>query len=156
MYNIRVRIIDFGVASWVDKHLSGQIQSPHLRAPEVTLGSPWGTGVDIWSFGCLIIELVKGHLSFPGAASRNGTWTAEDDRLPQLMEVFGPFPKALLERGARTKEFFDDEGNLLRIQKLSPASLLSLMDGENEVLQRPKDIPEAEEISGGHAEAPLA
>lgn len=25
------------------------------------------------------------------------------------MEVFGPFPKALLEQGARSKEFFDDE-----------------------------------------------
>lgn len=35
-------------------------------------------------------------------------------------------------------------GNLLRIPKLSPASLLSLMDGENEVFQRPKDMPEAE------------
>lgn len=35
-------------------------------------------------------------------------------------------------------------GNLLRIPKLLPASLLSLMDGENEVLQRPKDMPEAE------------
>lgn len=35
-------------------------------------------------------------------------------------------------------------GNLLRIPKLSPASLLSLMDGENEVLRRPKDMPEAE------------
>ncbi|OBT42067.1 hypothetical protein VE00_07458 [Pseudogymnoascus sp. WSF 3629] len=131
-------------ASWVDKHLSDRIQSPHLRAPEVTLGAPWGTGVDIWSFGCLIIEFVKGHLSFPGTASRNGTWTAEDDRLAQLMEVFVPFPKALLERGARSKEFFDDEGNLLRIPKLLPASLLSLMDGENEVLRRPKDMPKAE------------
>jgi serine/threonine-protein kinase SRPK3 len=35
-------------------------------------------------------------------------------------------------------------GNLLRIPKLLPASLLSLMDGENEVLRRPKDMPKAE------------
>lgn len=35
-------------------------------------------------------------------------------------------------------------GNLLRIPKLSPASFLSLMDGENEVLRRPKDMPKAE------------
>lgn len=76
MDDIRVRIIDFGVcmlflfclalfgfskpanfpltASWVHQHLSEQIQSPHLRAPEVTLGAPWGTGVDIWSLGCLV------------------------------------------------------------------------------------------------------
>ncbi|KFZ11572.1 hypothetical protein V502_07494 [Pseudogymnoascus sp. VKM F-4520 (FW-2644)] len=141
MHNIRVRIIDFGVASWVDKHLSDRIQSPHLRAPEVTIGALWGAGVDLWSFGCLIIEFIKGHLSFPGTASRNGTWTAEDDRLAQFMEGFGPFPKALLERGVRSKEFLADEGSLLRISKLSPASLPSLMDGGDEVLRRPKDMP---------------
>jgi hypothetical protein len=57
-----------------------------------------------------MIEFVKGHLPFPGTASRNGTWTAEDDRLAQLMEVFGPFPEALLRRGVRSREFFDGEG----------------------------------------------
>lgn len=35
-------------------------------------------------------------------------------------------------------------GNLLRIPKLSLASLLSLMDGEHEVLRRPKDMPQTE------------
>jgi len=35
-------------------------------------------------------------------------------------------------------------GNLLRIPKLSPASLLSLMDGKDEVLRRPKDMPQTE------------
>lgn len=35
-------------------------------------------------------------------------------------------------------------GNLLRIPKLSPASLFSLMDGKDEVLQKPKDMPQAE------------
>ncbi|KAI9839839.1 MAG: hypothetical protein M1819_000029 [Sarea resinae] len=144
MDDFRVRIIDFGVSSWVNRHLSELIQSPHLRAPEVTLGAPWSTGVDIWSLGCLMMEFVKGHLSFPGTASRNGTWTAEDDRLAQLIEAFGPFPEALLKRGARAREFFDNEGNLLRIRKLSPASLLSLMDGDHEVLRRPKDMPQTE------------
>ena len=57
-----------------------------------------------------MIEFVKGHLSFPGTASRNGKWTADDDRLAQLMEVFGPFPEALLRRGVKSREFFDDEG----------------------------------------------
>jgi hypothetical protein len=62
-----------------------------------------------------MIEFIKGHLSFPGAASRNSKWTAEDDRLAQLMEVFGPFPEALLRRGIRSREFFDDEGMQLSL-----------------------------------------
>lgn len=57
-----------------------------------------------------MMEFVKGHLSFPGTASRNGKWTAEDDRLAQFMEAFGPFPKALLRRGVRSGDFLDSEG----------------------------------------------
>lgn len=41
-------------ASWTDKHLSDRIQPPILRAPEVTLGAPWGPSVDIWNLGCLV------------------------------------------------------------------------------------------------------
>ncbi|KAI9733548.1 MAG: hypothetical protein M1834_003149 [Cirrosporium novae-zelandiae] len=120
---IHIRIIDFGVSSWVDRHLSDRIQSPFLRAPEVTLGAPWSTGVDIWSLGCLMIELVKGHYAFPGNAAKNGAWTADDDRLAQLMETIR---------------------NLLHIPQLNPASLESLMDGDDEVLRRPEDMPQTE------------
>lgn len=66
-----------------------------------------------------MIEFVKGHLSFPGTASRNGKWTAEDDRLAQLMEVFGPFPEYLLRKGVRSREFFDDEGMSTTSRRLS-------------------------------------
>jgi serine/threonine-protein kinase SRPK3 len=46
-------------AYWVSQHLSDRIQSPFLRAPEVTIGAPWGTGVDIWSLGCLVSSLMR-------------------------------------------------------------------------------------------------
>lgn len=79
-----------------------------------------------------MIEFVKGHLSFPGTASRNGKWTAEDDRLAQLMEVFGLFPEALLRRGVRSREFFDDKGmqlnllfNILRVALVSYFRVIS-------------------------------
>ena len=67
-----------------------------------------------------MIEFVKGHLPFPGTASKSGKWTAEDDRLAQLIEVFGPFPDSLLRRGARSREFFDGDG-----MQLSHASRIS-------------------------------
>lgn len=57
MRELRIRIVDFGVSSWTDKHLSDRIQSPALRAPEATIGAPWGTAVDIWSLGCLVSTL---------------------------------------------------------------------------------------------------
>ena len=57
-----------------------------------------------------MIEFVKGHHSFPGSCAKSGAWTADDDRLAQLMEVFGLFPKSLLARSSMTEKFFDKEG----------------------------------------------
>ncbi|KAE8398052.1 protein kinase [Aspergillus pseudonomiae] len=74
-------------ASWKERRLSDLIQSQAMRAPEVTMGAPWDTGVDIWSLGCLVMELVQGIVLFSGDESSNGTWTAEDDHLARIMEV---------------------------------------------------------------------
>lgn len=79
MDNISLKIIDLGVgkfrqpscrfstlvadhhgqASWIHNHLTEDIQSPHLRAPEVTIGAPWSTDVDIWSLGCLVFLFTR-------------------------------------------------------------------------------------------------
>lgn len=39
----------------IDKHLWGEaVQPVMLRAPEVILGHPWSTPIDIWTVGCLV------------------------------------------------------------------------------------------------------
>ncbi|KAG0706459.1 kinase-like domain-containing protein [Suillus ampliporus] len=53
--DLRVRLIDYGAASPIDKHLHDEFyQANVIRAPEVTLGHPWSDPVDIWSIKCLI------------------------------------------------------------------------------------------------------
>ncbi|KAE8321394.1 kinase-like domain-containing protein [Aspergillus sergii] len=139
-----IRMIDFGVASWRDNHLSEQIQSPALRAPEVTIGAPWDTGVDIWSLGCLIMELVQGIVPFSGEASERGTWTAEDDRLARTIEILGPFPLEFLKKGSRTLDLFDEKGDLLRIPNMKSTSLERLINGTTKPFLKPDDMPDAE------------
>lgn len=60
------------------------------------------------------------------------------------MEVLGPFPKSLLDRGSKTSAYFNDEGNLLRIPTLKPTLLEALMDGNHEVTRRPDEMSSEE------------
>ncbi|KAF2768417.1 hypothetical protein EJ03DRAFT_383313 [Teratosphaeria nubilosa] len=70
-----------------------------------------------------VIEFIKGHVAFNGEASPKGTWSSEDDHLAQYMEVLGPMPPQLLERGTKTRSYFDEQGNLLRIPNWKPHPL---------------------------------
>ncbi|KAG5967526.1 hypothetical protein E4U57_000684 [Claviceps arundinis] len=92
MASLHIRIIDFGVSSWREKHLFEKIQPLALRAPEVAIGAPWDTGVDIWTLGCL----------------KWATWTDEDEHLARIIEVLGPFPSSLLRKGRLSAEFFHE------------------------------------------------
>jgi serine/threonine protein kinase len=36
------------------------------RSPEVILGLPYDCEIDMWSFGCILAELLTGYPLFPG------------------------------------------------------------------------------------------
>lgn len=47
--------------------LSDHVQTRMYRAPEVLLGNPHYTGaVDVWSVGCILAEMLRGSVLFPG------------------------------------------------------------------------------------------
>jgi dual specificity tyrosine-phosphorylation-regulated kinase 2/3/4 len=37
------------------------IQSRFYRAPEIILGIPYTPAIDMWSFGCILVELFTGR-----------------------------------------------------------------------------------------------
>lgn len=49
-------------------------------------------------------------MPFSGLASKNGSWTVDDDRLARTIEILGNFPPELLRKGNRTAEFFNTDG----------------------------------------------
>ncbi|KAG6119017.1 hypothetical protein E4U14_005989 [Claviceps sp. LM454 group G7] len=142
--SLHIRIIDFGVASWRNKHLGEVIQPLALRAPEVTLGASWDTGVDIWNLGCLVIEFVHGYVIFPGSESKRGGWSDEEDHLARIVKVLGPFPSSLLKKGRRSAELFDERGRLVRGPSLERSSLECMLNGFVKPYKRPSDISEEE------------
>jgi len=56
----RVRLIDFGSATFDDEHHSTVVSTRHYRAPEVILELGWSQPCDVWSIGCIIYELLQG------------------------------------------------------------------------------------------------
>ncbi|KAI8555846.1 hypothetical protein RHMOL_Rhmol05G0205800 [Rhododendron molle] len=66
-----LKIADFGLATIVDpshKHaLTSRVVTLWYRAPELLLGSnDYGAGIDLWSAGCILAELLFGKPIMPG------------------------------------------------------------------------------------------
>ncbi|BCS00619.1 uncharacterized protein AKAW2_50960S [Aspergillus luchuensis] len=116
---------DWGSASWVEKHLTDFIQPTLLRAPEVILGAPWGTKVDIWNLGALLPELLDALRMFNGRADVTGGVYLTKHHLEEIEALFGPFPPELLQSGKPqiVQQFFDKEFNFRNWTQRPPAVL---------------------------------
>ncbi|KAG5461832.1 MAG: Dyrk1aINHIBITOR complex [Olpidium bornovanus] len=76
------------------------IQSRFYRAPEVLLGAQLSFGIDMWSLGCILVELFTGEPLFAG---RN-----EHDQMCRMCDVLGQPPAHVIESGdpAKVVRFF--------------------------------------------------
>jgi len=98
-----IKVIDLGSSCYVDERVYTYIQSRFYRSPEVILGLPYGTPIDMWSFGCILAELYTGYPIFPGEN--------EQEQLLCIMEIQGLPPTKMVESSTRSKLFFDQAGN---------------------------------------------
>lgn len=62
--NPLIQMIDFGSAIFDDEYHSSIVSTRHYRAPEIVLGVGWSFPCDIWSVGCILVELVIGEPVF--------------------------------------------------------------------------------------------
>nr|GEW39219.1 serine/threonine-protein kinase AFC2 isoform X1 [Tanacetum cinerariifolium] len=52
-----IKVIDFGSTTYDRQGQSYIVSTRHYRAPEVILGHGWSYPCDIWSVGCILVEL---------------------------------------------------------------------------------------------------
>jgi len=132
--HLKVRLIDYGEASPIDKDHNDQCQAAIVRAPEVTLGYTWSTPVDIWSVGCLVFELVTNFHLFgqPGAYSASV-------HLQSMVEYLGSFPPRFLQACSRWAEYFNEDGSLLQVTDFMPTNLEDILYGLGTV--QADDVP---------------
>lgn len=99
-----IKVIDFGSTTYGRRNQSYVISTRHYRAPEVMLGLGWSYPCDIWSIGCILVELCSGEALFQ---------THEDlEHLAMMERVLGPFPQRMLKRADRHAEKYVRRGRL--------------------------------------------
>ena len=97
-----IKVIDFGSSCFLDERIYTYIQSRFYRSPEIILGIPYSPAIDMWSLGCILVELFSGQPLFPGES--------EAEQLQLIMELRGLPPKELIEMATKRKVFFDSSG----------------------------------------------
>ena len=86
-----IKVIDFGTACFENQKIYTYIQSRFYRAPEIMLGIAYDKAIDMWSLGCILVELYLGYPLFCGED--------EPEQLAMIMEYIGvPPAKVILVR----------------------------------------------------------
>ena len=75
------------------------IQSRFYRSPEVLLGIPYDLAIDMWSLGCILVEMHTGEPLFSGKD--------EFDQVCKIVEVLGIPPAHVLDSASRTEKYFE-------------------------------------------------
>jgi mitogen-activated protein kinase 15 len=132
-----MKVADFGLArsvhtvaggkdNMVNPVLTDYVATRWYRAPEILLGSTKYTkGVDMWSVGCIMAELLIGKPLFPGTSTMNqisrilpvtGFPTQED-----IDAIDSPFAQTMLES-------IPDPGKKVPLSKLFPTASEPALD----------------------------
>ena len=102
----KVKVLDFGLAKATSRQDENQdtaitqpgrvIGTPTYMSPEQACGKSTDHRTDIWSFGCIMYEMLTGHLPFEGQTSteilariieREPDWQAVPEQTPANIQV---------------------------------------------------------------------
>mmetsp|Transcript_7946 Transcript_7946/g.11823 ORF Transcript_7946/g.11823 Transcript_7946/m.11823 type:complete len:657 (-) Transcript_7946:66-2036(-) len=88
----KVKVIDFGSSCRSNKRMYSYIQSRFYRSPEVMLGLPYSVAIDMWSLGCILVEMHTGEPLFSG--------TDQVDQMQKIVKVLGMPPVEMIEKSS--------------------------------------------------------
>eukprot|EP00435_Cladocopium_sp_Y103_P019709 s125_g4.t1 len=111
MDKMSVKLSDFGSAMDVKDRLRPEkaaesLQPRFYRAPEVILGQPYDTQIDVWSAGCTVFEMVTGRFLFTGRDN--------NDMLFRIMKQLGAFSRKFVGSGKLSDRHFRREDGAFR------------------------------------------
>ncbi|KAI8072317.1 kinase-like domain-containing protein [Gongronella butleri] len=84
-----IRVIDFGSATDEKGPNCTVVSTRHYRAPEIILGTGWSYPCDIWSIGCVLVEMFTGNALFQTHDNL--------EHLAMMESVLGKFPEFMVQ-----------------------------------------------------------
>ncbi|KAL6207726.1 hypothetical protein ACLB2K_018680 [Fragaria x ananassa] len=97
-----IKLIDFGSTVFENQNHSSIVSTRHYRAPEIILGLGWNYPCDLWSVGCILVELWAGEALFQ---------THENlEHLAMMERVLGPLPQHMTQRASHGAEKYFRRG----------------------------------------------
>jgi len=100
-----VKLIDFGSSCFTTDYLSTYIQSRSYRAPEVSLGHPYDSRIDIWSLGAVAAEMYTGYVLFQNDSIAT--------MLGRIVGILGPYPTHILENSRESHKYFTANNTII-------------------------------------------
>jgi len=101
-----VKLCDFGSATDVEDQVRTEnVQPRYYRAPEVILGQPYNTQIDIWSAGCTLFELATSLILLNGASN--------NEMVHEMLKVSGRFSQRFATTGEHAARHFNTSGDFL-------------------------------------------
>ncbi|QPG98523.1 hypothetical protein C2857_007695 [Epichloe festucae Fl1] len=108
----RIKLSDMGGAYFFTEPPPKPVVPLGLRAPELILTGDVGKSLDVWSFGCLVFELMTGQPLFCIPASGY----EDDDHLLSLNARLGALPDGLFSHWETSSLYFTPERRLFNCQ----------------------------------------
>ncbi|PFH32728.1 putative cell-cycle-associated protein kinase SRPK [Besnoitia besnoiti] len=111
------KLCDLGNACWGNEHFTEDIQTRQYRSPEVIIRAGYDCSADVWSFACMLFELITGDYLFDPKSSQS--FDRDEDHLALIIELLGLFPTDFVSRGRLSNKYFrGNSSQLRRIQQL--------------------------------------
>jgi len=104
--NIQIVISDFGTI--VDKdytEVGETLQTRYYRSPEILLGCKFNEKIDIWSFGCMLYELITNRILFRPQSGKD--YDTDQEHLAMIISACGKIPDKLIDNSINRKHFYD-------------------------------------------------
>ncbi|WVQ71125.1 hypothetical protein IAR50_000650 [Cryptococcus sp. DSM 104548] len=105
-----LKICDLGSAAEITEgEITPYLVSRFYRAPEIILGLPYDTAIDMWSIGCTLYELFTGKILFPGRSNNH--------MLLLMMELKGKLSHRMIKKANFGTMHFDEAMNFVGLEK---------------------------------------